>query len=455
MKTELIDKGDLSSQLTIVIEPEDYKSEFETELKKYGQKAHIKGFRKGKTPITAIKKMYGKSVLAEVINGKLQKTIESFITDEKLDILGNPLPSDDQKLIDFDLKHMEAYEFSFDIGHAPSLEVVGASTDNQYDHYKVTVEEGDIDEQLTELQKKMGEQIEVTTPIEILDIVSLFISEVNPVTEASFETEISIMPERMNEAYKDEYIGKEVGYEGQVDIFSLEKDTSEDYVKKYFLKDAPDDVTGQFNAKVTSIKRLQPAEINEDFFIKAFGEDTEVKTEEAARVRFREDLEKFYDAQGMSITKRKIMEALIEKNEMKFPDKFLKRWLLSSNEELNAAQLENEYEGFAQNLKWTLIKKELNEKYKIEISKEDIKLAMIEKFKAQFAQYGYGMMGEIDYDGFAERMMQNQESVQKEYEEILAERIMDRVVEEVSLVEKQIAVEEYKEIVEELRQNNG
>ena len=204
-----------------------------------------------------------------------------------------------------------------------------------------------------------------------------------------------------------------------------------------------------------ALKFLHPAEINEDFFTKAFGPDSGIENEEGMRDRLKNDLEEFYKSQGMSITKRKILEHLVDTNDMQLPDEFLKRWLLSSNDKLNEQQIEEEYPDFVKNLKWTLIKKELNKKYEINITIEDIKAAMIEKFKAQFAQYGYGMMGDMDYDGIADRMMQNQESVQKEYEELLAEGIMDKIVEEVSLKDKVISTEEYKKILDEFNQNKG
>ena len=136
------------------------------------------------------------------------------------------------------------------------------------------------------------------------------------------------------------------------------------------------------------------------------------------------------------------------------PDEFLKRWLLASNEQLTPEQVEDDYEGFAKNLRWTLIKSKLGKKYEIEVDVEDIKKSMIEKTKAQFAQYGYGLMQDFDYEGMAERMMQNQEQVQKEFDEILAERVLDHVLDNVSLKNLSINTEEYKSIVEDLRQNN-
>lgn len=456
MKTELIDKGDLSSELTIVIETTDYKSEFDKEIRKYSQKSQIKGFRKGKVPLSAIKKMYGKSVLADVIDKKVQTTLQEVITEKELDILGGPVSSEDQKMIDFDLKNLGDFEFKFDLGMAPEVDVKGASASDKHKNYKIKVEDSTIDEQMSDLRKRMGTQEESDEPIDALDIVTLKISEVNSENEEPYSAEITIMPDRMTDAYKEEYLGKSKGYKGQIDVFEIEKDASEEYVRKYFLKDAPENVGKTFDTEVMGSKRLIPAEVNEEFFKTAFGGNMEISDEASAKAKLREDLEKFYEQQGLSITKRYILESLIEKNEMTFPDAFLKRWLAVANDNLTQEQIENEYDDFSKNLRWTLIKKEITKKDSLDVSIEEVRTSMIEKFKAQFAQYGYGAgLDSINYEDVADRMMQNQESVQKEYEELLAEKVLDNILGSVTLEDKEVSIDEYKKIVEELQQNNA
>lgn len=453
MKTELIDKGNLSAQINIVIEPADYKPDFTKELNKYRQQAHIKGFRKGKTPISTIKKMYGKSVLAEVINNKLQQSLQDYIVDEKLDLLGNPIPSEDQEQVDFSLTDMKDLSFSFDVGLAPQIEVLGVSKETNYESYKIELTDADLDEEIENLRKRMGTQEEVTEPVEEMDILTLHIKESTPTNEVAFEGEITVMPERLTDDHKKKFIGKNIGDVASIDIYDLETNATEDYVQKYFLKDAPEGTGKVFDATIKGVKRLVLAALNEDFFKGAFGDDS-ITDLAGAKAKLKEDLDKFYDSQCLSITKRKILEHLIDTNEMDFPDEFLKRWLLATNNELTEEQVGQEYEGFTKNLRWTLIKQKLSKDYEINITPDDIKNGMIEKFKAQFAQYG-GAMGDFDYGSFADKMMQNQESVQKEYEELLAERVLDKIVDSVQLNEEKIDLDKYKEIVNELQQNKG
>ena len=453
MKVEKIDNGDLSSKLTVVLEPSDYSQELKKQLNEYRKTAHIKGFRKGKTPMSAIRKMYGKGVLTDVIHKKLNKTLEDYIVEEKLDILGNPLPSEDQEVFEFDISNPTDYTFIFDVGVAPEFEVSGVGAGEEYLKYSINLTDDDLNEEIEALQKRMGKQEETDLPIEDKDILTLKIVEKGSASEEPYTTEITVMPERMGDEYEKKFKGQSKGFTTEINIYDLEANASEDYVKKYFLKDAPAEVQAEFDAEVTVVKRLVPAEINEEFFQTAFGNE-EIKDLDAAKSKLKEDLGAFYESQALSITKRKILLRLIDQNDLEMPDAFLKRWLLATNGELTEEQVENDYEGFVKNLRWTLIKNKLSASYEIEITPDDIKNAFIEKTKAQFAQYGYGMMGDFDYGSMAERMMQNQESVQKEYDEILAERVLDQVLENVLLKEEVVTTEEYKKIVEDLSQNN-
>lgn len=454
MKTELVETGNLTAQLTIVLESTDYKEDFDKEIKKYRSQAHIKGFRKGKTPLSAIKKMYGRSVLADIINNKLQNTMADYITENEIDILGNPLPAETQKPIDFEMKELGDFEFIYDLGLAPTFDVVGASDSDKYDNYKISMAEDMVDEEITNLQKRMGEQVEVDEEIEESDILQIEITEVLDGAERdAFVTEITVMPDRLTDHAKETLIGKRLGTDINIDIFDFEKDAAEDYVKKYFLKDAPEDVSKNFKGSVSAIKRLKPAEINEEFFTKAFGPDANVSTEAEARDFLRKELQDFYNEQGKSITKRYILENLIDKNEMSLPDEFLKKWLLSTNEKLSQEEVEKDFEGFRKNLKWTLVKQNVAKNNDIKLESEDLRAALKAKIEKQFAQYG-GYPG-INYDDMADRLMQNQETVQKEYEELLAERVLDKVYELVSLKDKEVTLDEYKEIVKALQENNA
>lgn len=450
MKAELINTGDLTSQLTITLEKDDYLVKYDTELKKLKNKAQLKGFRKGKVPITALKKMYGKGVLVDVINDELQNRLSTYLTDNSIDILGNPLPSENQKTLDFDLNSLGEYEFIFDLGLAPSFEIEGISTEDVYQDYKVEVTDELIDEELESLQKRMGSSEEIDAPIELKDILEIEITEVEPAEgRDAYTTTITVMTDTLTEDMQSRIIGKRLGDDLPIDLLNLEKNTTEDYVKKYFLKDAPEGVTYSYKGTIAAIKRLKEAELDQELFDKAFGEG-EVSTIQEARDFLRKELETFYAQQGQSITKRYILETILDKNTFALPQEFLKRWLLSSNEKVTKEEVERDFEGFEKNLRWTLIKQKIAENYDIKIEAEDLRSFIKDKIIRQFGQYGYPG---LNFDDMTNRVMQNQQTVQKEYEELLAERVMDEIYQKVSLEEKKLSLQEYKETVKSLQEN--
>ena len=451
MKKELTEAGPLCSRLTITLEVDDYKPSYDKELKKYSKQAQMKGFRKGKVPMSAIKKMYGKGILVEVIDKKIQETIQDEIKD--LSILGSPIASEDQEMMDFDVKDLKEHTFKFDIGLAPDIDVQGISDQDSYDDFKVVIDEAMIDEGMMDLRKRMGKQEDVDGAIEEKDIVSLKITSTQHESEEPYTSDITIMPDRMNDDYKDEYIGKKIGYSGQVDIYNLEKDATESHVEKYFLKDAPDDAGKVFTTEVLQIKRLVAAEANEEFFKTAFGDD--VSDEATAREKLKDNIEEFYGNQGQSITKRKILESLIDGHNIEFPDEFLRRWLKVSNDQLTEEQIDSEYADFIKNLKWTLIKEKIAKNRDLQVSPDLVRSHLVNNFKQQFAQYGYGGGMDLDFDSIGDRLMQDQEAVQRGYEEVLADLVFDHVLGSVSLKEKKVTHEEYQDIVKELQENKG
>jgi len=451
MKTELTEAGTLCSRLTITLEKEDYKPTYDKELKKYSKQAQMKGFRKGKVPMSAIKKMYGRGILAEVIDKKIQETIQSEI--KELNILGSPITAEEQELLDFDVKDLKDYTFKFDIGLAPEIDIKGVSDQDKYEKIQVEIDDAMLEEGMLDLRKRMGTQEEIEAPVEEKDIVTLQITESPSESEEPYTSEIMIMPDRMTEAYRDEYIGKEIGYKSTVDIYELEQDTDENYVQKYFLKDAPEGVGRMYATEVKTVKRLILPEANEEFYTSAFGED--VKEEAVAKEKLKENLEGYYDTQSQAITKRKILELLISKHEITFPDTFLKRWLKVSNDELSEEQIESEYEDFTKNLKWTLIKEKIARDQDIKVDPESVRTHLVNNFKQQFAQYGYGAGMDMDFDSIGERLMQDQKAVQRGYEEVLADKVFDHIVSTVQFDDKKVNQEEYQNIVRELQDNNG
>mgnify|MGYP000394770601 CR=1 FL=1 len=444
--------------ISIHIEKDDYQKKFNSELQKQASKAQLKGFRKGKTPAAVIRKMYGKNVLADVINETLQGAISNYITEEKLDVLGQPIPADDQDGdIDFNVNKLQDYTFKYEIGVAPEINVEGVSEKDSYDIYKVEIDDKTIDEELEIAKKKLGTQSHPDGQVEENDILTIQANELDGKKEKKdgWATEFTVMVNMLNEDKKAEVLKLSKGDSFTFNIYELEKDKSEDYVKKYLLnideaKDGDVEVGNEFTGKISDISRLVEAEINQEFYDKYFGEG-EVKTEEEAREKVAEFIGKHYENQALQVMYRNIMDELVANTKVELPAVFLKKWLKITNEKLSDEEIEKDFDGFLDNMKWTLIKSKLSKQFEVDVQPEDIREAMAQKVRSYFGQYG---MDESYMGDILNRMLQNQEEVNKTYEELQAGKLFEKIGNTVGKKENSISIEKFNEAVKELNEKH-
>ncbi len=450
------DKQDLNATLTVVVPKSDYEPKLKAELNKYRKQAQMKGFRKGHTPMSVVKKMYGRSVLAEVVNEMMQQELYRYLTEEDIEILGQPLPSDEQQPLDFDLKDPQDFTIKFDVGLAPAFEVAGVDAENTFEQYKVDIPESEIDEALESARRRQGKRTQPETVEDENDVVRLNVRELDgdAPREGGVESEFSLLLSRIDdEETRNAFIGKKVEDTLRLDLFSLEKDTDETYVRKHFLQlDDNDDreVGRDFEVTLTEISRVEPADLDEEFFAAAFP-GKEVKTEEEAREAIREDLAAHFRSQAEALVFRDIQDDLLEKNPLPLPDNFLKRWLQANNEKATAEVIEKEYDTFAENLKWSLIKGKLVKRFDLQVDKEDV----AEKFREQVRGY-FG--GSTDNEQFVESMVQRLMGDRKQfdsvYEDLMADKLFDAIVGEVTIAEKPIEFEAFEEVLETARKES-
>lgn len=448
----------LNATITINITKEDYQDKFKSELKKVAGKASMKGFRKGKTPQSVVKKMYGKSVLAEVVNETLQKALSGYLDEEKLEILGQPIPSDDQDGdMNFNVNDLEDYTFKFDIGLTPEIDILGVSESDTYDIYKIDIDDKVIDEELGNAQKRLGNQEHPDGEVVANDILKIQAEELegDDVKKDGWASEFSVLVDSLTEDYNKEVLKMSKGDSFTFDVHKLEKDKGEDYVKKYLLnvpkveEGEEEPVIGNmFTGKIVDIARLKVAELNQEFFDKYFGKD-EIKSEEEARAKIAEYIGNHYHNQALQVMYRNIMDKLVADTKVELPSTFLKKWLKMTNEKLTDEEIEKDFNGFLDNMKWTLIKGQLAKKFEIEVSPEDIREAMTNKVKNYFGQYG---MDESYVNEILGKMLQNQEEVNKTYEELQAGKLFTKIGETVKHKENKISLEDFNEKVKAINE---
>ncbi len=453
-KTAREDKDNLTSVLTVTLERGEYESKFKTELEKYRKKAHMKGFRPGKTPMSVIKKMYGRAVLADVVNDMLQKELYRYLTEEDIEILGQPLPADEQEAISFDLKDLDDYEFRFDVGLAPGFEVQGVSDDEHYEKYVVDVPDEILHEELNNARKRLGERVLSEEDIQEGDLIKFSALELDgdKVKEDGVESEFTLLVSNIDdEEVKKEVLTKKKGDTLEVNLFELEKNVTEKYVRRHYLKLEEEDereVGPRFKLTVEEVSRIEPAELNETFFNSYFGEG-QVSNEAEALEKIRESIVAHYLTQADALLYRSFQERMMEKTSFELPDTFLKRWLKASNEEASDEVIANEYDAFAENLKWSLIKGKLTRSFDLEVSPEEVSEKFKDQVRGYFAQSG--MDNEEFVNSMAARLMQDQKQYEKTYEDLMADKLFEAISEKVTIEEKPISLDAFKEVVEQIQ----
>ena len=446
------DSDDLTAVLTVTVEKKDYEPKFQKELNKYRKQAHLKGFRKGKMPMSAVRKMYGKSVLVEVVNQELQEELYRYLTEEKIDMLGQPLPSGDQEPIEFDLKDLHDYVFKFDIGLAPDFEVQGIREEDEFLKYAVDIPEQMIDEELENARLRYGTQKQSEGEILENDLLKVKATELDggEVRTDGVESSFNLLIKNIdNEEVKQALLHSKVGDTLRLDLFGLGESMDDSFVRRHFLKLEEEDkrmINPEFEVIIEEATRTEPAELNPEFFDKYFGAG-EVSNEEEARNRIREEIKKYFDNQADALLFRDFQNALMEKNKLALPRDFLLRWLKTNNEKIPEEEIAEEYDNFSENLRWSLIRGKLVKDFGISINQEDI----LERFKNQIRGYLGGGEEEL-VTSMAMRMLENKKQFDSTYEDVLTDRLAEAIEGRVTIETKPISRDDFREMVEKAQE---
>jgi len=454
------DIDQLNATLTVTIEKADYEPILNEELKKYRKKATFKGFRQGKTPLSFIKKMYGKQLLSDIINNELQKGLGEFYENDESNYVGQPIGNEDSPGLDWNIKDLQDYTFIFDVGMSPEFEIKGLEESNSYERYAIDVPMDTIEEELANAQKREGDRVLAEEDIQDNDVVKMAVKELDgdAVKEGGVASEFSVLTSQIdNEDFKKELMTKKVGDTLKVNVFEIEDAKDENHAKKYFLNLEGDDLEKEvgpfFEANILEVSRVEPCELNQLFFDKVFGPDT-VSTEEEAKAKLKEIIEGQYKSQTEAVLFRKVQDELLKANKenIPLPDAFLKRWLVQANEKNTPEAVERDYDGFAQNLRWSIIKGKFAKDQELKVEEQDIR----DHIGSQMVQYLSQMGGQLgDMSGFmdqmVERSMQDDDQVRKAAEAVMDNKLFDKIMEIVTIQENTVTPEEFNKVVEEIR----
>ncbi|WP_321481266.1 trigger factor [uncultured Bacteroides sp.] len=442
-----IDK--VSALLTVKLEKADYQENVEKSLKSLRQKAQIPGFRKGMVPMSLVKKMYGKSAVAEEVNKLLSEKVYEYIKENNLNILGEPLPNEDkQKEIDFDT--MEEFEFLFDLALAPEF-TVEVSAKDKVPYYSVKVTDEMLDQQVKAYTQRNGhyDQVEV---YEENDMLKGLISELDKkgnVKEGGISVEEAVlMPSYMkNDAQKALFNGAKVG-----DVISFNPNTAYDGHEAEIAsllkieKEAATDVKADFSFQVKEITRFVQGELNQEIFDQVLGKD-EVKTEEEFLAKVRELIAAQFVPDSDYKFLKDLRDLLIEKiGKLEFSESLLKRIMLLNNKDKDNAFVEEHYDESIAELTWHLIKEQLVKDLEIKVEQSDVFEMAKSATKAQFAQYGMLTIPDDLLENYAHEMLKKRESVDGLVNRAVESKLATALKGKVKLTKKTLSVEEFNQL---------
>ncbi len=438
-----------NATITISIEKADYSEKVEKTLRDYRKKANIPGFRPGMVPLGLLKKMYGKSILAEEINKILSDELYKYIQDNSINLLGEPLPNEtEQKDIDFSTQ--EDFEFVFDLGLAPEFEVELNKKD-KVKYYQITPSEEMINNQIKSYTGRYGKYVQEES-VEEKDMVKGVLTELTEgkVKESGIQVQDAVLtPAYMkDEASKALFAGAKVGdtitfnpktaFENEAEISSLLKISKEEVAE----------VTADFQFIIESITRYHEAEIDQDLFDKVYGEGV-VKSAEEFTEKIKANIQETLAQDSEYKFGIDAREVLVKKyDDLAFPDTFLKRWLMATNKNLTAETLETDYPKMIADLKWQLIKDKIAKSNDIKVEKDDVEDFGRKIARSQFAQYGMIGMDDAILDNYVKDMLKKEETLKNIIDKVAENKVLDIIKNAVKVDTKEVSIEEFNKMFE-------
>ena len=428
----------LNAVMTIKISNEDYEGPYNTSLKKYRNQIQLPGFRKGHIPTSVIKKKYGPSILAEEIDKLLSESINKHINENKINILGNPLPKNDENL-QIDWKNPGDFEFEYDLGIAPEFELNLPGKD-KYAYHKVKVDDKLINKQIEDFARRYGKLSLVDEAAEKDMIMASFkeLDTNDQVVEEGFAHNSTVSVEFVEDKKaKKKLLGLKASDVLTIDPRLLSKNEADMAAMLGIDKDRAAAYNRNVQLTVTEVKRLEPANVDQGLFDKILGEG-EVKTEEEFRNRIAEDLEKMFKGDSDRIFKKTVSDTLIKKLKLNLPDDFLKRWILATNKEATEDQLNNEYEQYAKGLKWQLIENKIIRDNDIKVESDEVLTRTKELLGSQYSQYGMMIPADEELTKAAQNVLSNQEETRKIFDMMYDQKVTTFLKDTLKIADKSV-----------------
>ena len=429
------------SIVKVVVGEADYGQAVEKQLREYKRKANVPGFRPGMVPMGIVKKMYGKHVVAEQSYHLASNSVFEYLQKENIDYVGDVIPSEEQGAFDFE--NGTEFEFVFEYGEAPKIEMeLGAKDKIVYNKIKIDKKmRGDF---RSNYLRRYGRLVEVDK-VSSDEALSVTLDNGDMRIEEAYVGLIS-----MSDEERKEWKGKKVGYKTTVNIEELYKKPEQRAAILSVKEEELASVKPEFELEITKIRKFAEPELNEEFFKMAFP---------AGNVTSEEQFEAFIDEQIEGELKREcdflfvntVRNYVVEKAALAMPEEFLKRWLYVINEgKFSREEIEKDFAAFIKMFTWNYLQKHFIKEGDIKVTNEEAKAEAMSFAAMQFAQYGMPNAPEDMLQNFAKQIMDNKEQLQKIYEKLFEEKVVEYIRGKVKVTEKAISADEFAKMASEM-----
>ncbi len=425
---------ELNAVVKVAVTKEDYQDKVENILKDYRKQANIPGFRKGQVPMGLIKKQYGKAVLVDEVNKLIQDNLNTYLTEEKLDVLGNPLPKHQDG---FDWA-TEDFSFEFELGLAPNFEVP-LKTKKSITHYKIIADKKMVDEQVERVQKQYGKLVSKKEVGKKDELTGTF---KNQEEEIESKSTIELVAIKSKKAI-DSLVGKEVGEEVVLKTKGLFKDNNTLSRVLGISVDNAEKLNVEISFTLEEINEREPAKLDQELFDKLFGKDV-ISSEKELKDRFKEDSEKQFEQQSDQKLLNDITEYFIENTKFDLPVDFLTKWIQVTGENpLTDEQASEEYGKSEKGLRYQLIEGKIIKDNDMQVQFDELKEFAKGFIRSQMAQYGQLNPEEEELDNIAARVLGNQDEVKRLSEQLMSQKLLGLYKSKANLKIKEVTYEKF------------
>ena len=433
--------------LKVEVVPADYQEKVKDGLNKHRASMKMTGFRPGHVPMTIVQQKHGHRVITDVLNTLVNESLFKFINENKIEILGNPIPSD-KIPVKGNFNKPEDFEFTFEIGISPEINI-SISEKSNYEYVTVNIDDTLVAKQIDDLRRRYGKLISIDKVGDTDLILAQFaeLKEDGTILEGGILHSSTISMEFVEDAKtKKELAGKLIGEKIIVNPKSVSRGEKDTAAMLGIKEEELANVSEKFQLTINEIKRMEMAELSQELFDRLFGEGT-IKSEDELKLKITEDLQKMFVSDSDRLLARSIFEDLITNTKIELPDAFLKRWIRLSNENpILPEQIEAEYDGYAKNLKWQLIQGIIFKSNNLKLDNQEIIDFTKNILKSNFAQYGMPVPEDKELTETAIGLLSKKEESTQILEMIADKKITEYFKSTVQLKEKAITYDDFLEL---------